>query len=181
MRLAIMLKPQDTLLALKYWSLQRSGQHLAVRDLAASLGMSASEASKGAKRLLAARLLVAREGAYYAEVNALSEWLSFGVRYAYAVEEKGYGRGIGTGWSCELVKTDMVPPSPGVIWAVPGGMQEGIIVEPIYKGVPLAASYDPLLYQALALIDAIRLGRPRELAIARASLKRLLMRRESDE
>ncbi|MDO3384764.1 hypothetical protein QWI17_02810 [Gilvimarinus sp. SDUM040013] len=174
-----MLKPQDTLLALKYWALQSSGLHLPVRDLAAALDMSASEVSKGARRLLVARLLVSREGGYYAEVNALTEWLSFGVRYAYAVQEKGYGRGMGTGWSCELVRTEMVPPSPGVIWAVPGGMQEGVIVEPIYKGVPVAASQDALLYKALALVDAIRLGRPRELAIARAGLKRLLTGRES--
>lgn len=169
-----MIKPQDTLLALKYWSLRRSGQRLAVRDLALSLDISASEVSKGARRLLAARLLVEREGAYHAEANALTEWLSYGARYTFPVEEKGYGRGMGTGWTCELVKSDIVPPTPGTIWASAGGRQEGVIVEPIYRSVPLAASKDPMLYEALALVDAIRMGRPRELAIARASLKILI-------
>lgn len=170
----IALKPQDTLIALKYWSLRRSEQHLPVRDLAASLDISPSEVSKGAKRLLAARLLVEREGFYHAEVYSLTEWLSYGIRYAFPVEEKGFGRGMGTGWTCELVKSDIVPPVPGTIWASAGGQQEGVVVEPIYKSVPLAASKDPLLYQALALADAIRLGKPRELNIARASLKSLL-------
>lgn len=174
------LKPQDTLLALKYWSLRRSGQHLAVRDLAGSLDISASEVSKGARRLLASRLLVERDGAYHTEVYALTEWLSYGVRYAYPAEEKGYGRGMGTSWTCKIVESDIVPPVPGTVWAMPGGQQEGIIVAPIYKGVPLAASQDPLLYQALALVDAIRLGKPRELAIARASLKIVLTGRSAE-
>lgn len=168
------LKPQDTLLALKYWSLRRNQQHLAVRELASSLEISASEVSKGAKRLVAARLLVERDNAYHAEANALTEWLSFGVRYAFPVEQRGFGRGMGTAWTCALVKTDVVPPNPGTVWSALGGAQEGIFVEPIYKGVPLAASQDPLLYQALALVDAIRLGKPRELAIARAHLKGLI-------
>lgn len=170
----ITLKPQDTLLALKYWSLRRNRQHLAMRDVADALLLSASEVSKGAKRLVTAKLLVEREGVFYAEANGLTEWLSYGVRYAFPIEEKGYGRGMGTGWTCELVRSDIVPPTPGTVWASAGGPQEGVVVEPIYKGVPTAASKDPALYQALALVDAIRLGKPRELAIARASLKHLL-------
>jgi predicted transcriptional regulator len=52
------LKPQDTLLALKYWSLQQSNSDSTVRDIAESIGISASEVSKGTKPLMAARLLV---------------------------------------------------------------------------------------------------------------------------
>lgn len=47
--------------------------------------------------LLAARLLVEREGACHAQANALTEWLNFGVRYASLVEDKRYGRGMGIG------------------------------------------------------------------------------------
>lgn len=170
----VTLKPQDTLLALKYWSLRRSKARLSIRGLADVLQLSAGEVSRSAKRLLAAKLLVERKGEYHAETNALTEWLSYGVRYALPIEEKGYGRGMGTAWTCELVKTNMVPPVPGNVWAFTGGRHEGIIVEPIFKSVPIVASKDPLLYEALALVDAIRLGKPRELAIARDSLKGLL-------
>jgi hypothetical protein len=44
----IALKPQDTLLALKYWSLRRNRQHLAVRDMADALQLSANEVSRKA-------------------------------------------------------------------------------------------------------------------------------------
>jgi len=174
LRVMILLKPQDTLLALKYWSLRRNEQQLAVRDLAEIVGISAGEVSKAAKRLMAAGLLVARDELYHAESMALIEWLSYGVRYAFPIQKVGYGRGMATSWSCELIISDIVPPTPATIWAVAGGREEGVIVEPIYKGVPLAASTDPLLYQALSLVDAIRMGKPRELAVARASLKNLM-------
>ncbi|WP_317930133.1 hypothetical protein [Halioxenophilus sp. WMMB6] len=172
--MVMMLKPQDTLLALKYWSLRRSGQQVTVRELAEQLSLSAGEVSKSAKRLLVAHLLVEREGIYYAEANGLAEWLCYGVRYAFPAQALGYGRGMATAWNCPLVNTEIVPPQPAAIWAVSGGEQEGVIVEPIVSGVPLAAANDALLYQALALVDAVRLGKPRELAIARAHLKSLI-------
>jgi len=172
----VLLKPQDTLLALKYWSLRLNGQHASVRELAESLAMSPSEASKGAKRLLVSGLLVDREGVFYAEANALFEWLSYGVRYAFPAQTLGFGRGMGTAWNCSLIKAAIVPPVPGHVWASASasGTQEGIFVKPIYAGVPLAAFKDEQLYKALALVDAVRLGKPRELVVARESLKILL-------
>ncbi|MGH1471516.1 MAG: hypothetical protein ACRBCS_10000 [Cellvibrionaceae bacterium] len=169
-----MLKPQDTLLLLKHWSMHRSDQCLSMRDLQDSIGISASEVSKGAKRLQAARLLVRHDKGLFAEQNALLEWLSYGIRYAYSPKKSGYGRGMPTAWNCHLVKSDILPPSPAMIWQQARGEVEGVFVEPIYHSVLLAASNDPLLYQILALVDAVRLGKPRELTIARELLKKLI-------
>ena len=47
------IKPQDILLALKYWSLKQENQEYSVRGIAESIGISPGEVSKGAKRLLA--------------------------------------------------------------------------------------------------------------------------------
>lgn len=168
------LKAQDTLIALKYWSLNRDGQYVSVRDLSELIGISASEISKGTRRLISSRLLVERDGHIYAEKGALLEWLSYGVRYAYPQETKGYGRGMATSWNCSLLESDMVPPSPPFVWGVPGGKTEGILIEPIHHGVPLSASHDDNLFRALALLEAIRGGKPRELAIARALLNSLI-------
>lgn len=44
------------------------------------------------------------------------------------------------------------------------------MIKPIHDSVPFAASNDELLYEALSLVDAIRLGKPRELAVARDEL-----------
>ena len=67
------LKSQDTLLALKYWSLKQGGQEASVRSIAESIAISASEVSKGTKRLVASHLVVERSGSVFAEAGALLE------------------------------------------------------------------------------------------------------------
>ena len=168
------LKPQDTLLVLKYWSLKQSGEEASVRGIAESIAISASEVSKGAKRLAASRLVVERDASVFAETGALLEWLCYGVRYAYPQESIGYGRGMATAWNCPLVKSEIVPPVPPIVWSVPGGDVEGAMVKPIHDSMPLAASRDAALYTALSLVEAIRGGKPRELAIARELLTKLI-------
>jgi len=39
-------------------------------------------------------------------------------------------------------------------------------VQPLHPGVPGAAQRDPVLYDLLALVDALRIGRARERALA---------------
>jgi hypothetical protein len=51
----------------------------------------------------------------------------------------------------------------------------------LYKTVPQAALRDPLLYQMLALIDAIRDGRTRERHLAEEAVKSRLKAREYAE
>ena len=168
------LKPQDTLLALKYWSLKQAGQEGSVRSIAESLAISASEVSKGSKRLAKSHLVVDRHGEIFAESGALLEWLSYGIRYAYPQETIGYGRGMATSWNCPLLVSEIVPPSPPLVWPVAGGDIEGVLIKPIHDSVPLAASRDEKLFQALSLLEAIRGGKPRELAIAKKLLSKLI-------
>lgn len=170
----MILKPQDTLLALTYWSLGKENTVNSVREVAESIGISAGEVSKGAKRLISAHLLIERDARLFVEFGALLEWLSFGVRYAYPQEIIGYGRGMGTSWNCPVLKSEVSPPSPAFVWAIPGGDQEGAIIKPIHDSVPRVASHNNRLYQVLSLLEVIRGGKPRELAIARDLLKHLL-------
>lgn len=169
-----MLKPQDTLLALKYWSIKHSNQSFSVRRIAESAGISASEVSKGTKRLLASHLVVERSDTIHVESGGLLEWLCFGVRYAYPPESVGYGRGLLTSWNCPLLESDVVPPTPPLVWPVPGGSADGVQIKPFHDSVPFAASHDEQLYIALSLVDSIRGGKPRELAIARDLLTKLI-------
>jgi DNA-binding IscR family transcriptional regulator len=67
----IVLKPQDTLLALKYWSLKQSDMASSVRTLAEVTGISASEISKGTKRLKTSHLVVERSGKIHVESRGL--------------------------------------------------------------------------------------------------------------
>lgn len=168
------LKPQDTLLVLKYWSLKQSSQESNVRSIAESIGISASEVSKGTKRLAASHLVVVRNGSVFAESGALLEWLCYGVRYAYPQESIGYGRGMATSWNCPVLESEMVPPTPPLVWPVPGEDTEGALIKPIHESIPLASGGDEQLYQALSLLEAVRGGKPRELTIARKLLTKLI-------
>lgn len=168
------LKPQDTLLVLKYWSLKQVGHEASVRSIAEFIGISASEVSKGTKRLAVSHLVVERNGGVFAETTALLEWLSYGVRYAYPPESIGYGRGMATSWNCPVLKSEMMPPIPPLVWPTSGGNTEGILVKPFHDSIPFAASQDENLYRVLSLIEAIRGGKARELTIARKILTGLM-------
>ena len=170
----MILKPQDTLLLLKYWSVNQSAKIVSVRDLAEMISISPGEVSKSTKRLITARLAVERHGKVFAESNAMIEWLCYGVRYAYPQENGGYGRGLETSWNCKILNSEMVPPSPALVWSIPQGSVEGILIEPFHKSVPMVAGQDKSLYEALSLIEAIRGGKPRELLIARKLLTDLI-------
>lgn len=164
------LKSQDTVLAVKYWSSTKANKSYSVREIAESTGISASEVSKGCKRLTAAHLVVSRDGQVFAEIGALFEWLAFGVRYAYPQESVGYGRGIPTSWNCPVLKSEMALPTPAWVWPVAGGDSDGTLIKPIHDSVPFASSQDEGLYRVLSLLEAIRGGKPRELVIARKLL-----------
>jgi hypothetical protein len=52
------------------------------------------------------------------------------------------------------------------VWPYELGNKRGISIEPLYKSVPYAVLEDKELYEYLALIDCIRIGRVRERKIA---------------
>jgi DNA-binding transcriptional regulator GbsR (MarR family) len=64
------LKPQDTLLALKYGSLKQSNSNNTIVDIAESIGISVGEMSKGTRSLsdlglITARWLVEHNASFY--------------------------------------------------------------------------------------------------------------------
>jgi hypothetical protein len=52
----------------------------------------------------------------------------------------------------------------------------GLTLEPLHKAAPKAARQDPVLYELLALIDALRDGRARERQLAERELTARLRR-----
>ena len=170
----MILKPQDTLLLVKYWSLNQRAEARNVRSIAEAIGVSPGEVSKGTQRLVASHLVVERSGDVYAEKGAMLEWLCYGSRYAYPYESTGYGRGMATSWNCPMLESEVVAPVPALVWAAVGGDTEGALIKPIHQSVPFAADRDALLYRVMSLIDAIRGGKPRELTIARRLLTELI-------
>lgn len=61
---------------------------------------------------------------------------------------------------------DDLPP----VWSDPEGNVRGTAVEPLHPAVPAAARADAVLYELLALVDTLRVGRARERKLAEAEL-----------
>ena len=129
--------------------------------------------SKATKRLEKARLVTVRDKTMVITRNLL-EWLVHGMRYYCPLKTEGFGRAIATGWNCPLLQSGMVPPSPGWGWASSKGNVEAELIAPFHVSVPIAARHDPWLYQAMSLVDVLRGGKPRELAIAEVELSVLI-------
>lgn len=172
------LKPQDVLVLLKVALLGDEGW--SYPQLAAALGMSASEVHAAVKRAVVARLAVV-QAPRVIRVNAqnLLEFLIHGVKYAFPVARGPITRGHPTGYAAPVMREaiaqgDGMPP----IWPDAEGTTRGEAFSPLY---PAEASVrailrDRPLYDAAALVDAIRGGSARERQLASGLLERLLKR-----
>lgn len=169
----MMLKPQDVCLLLKQVV---SEPGLAFSHLAAELGISRAEAYAGLKRVTAAKLFDVNRNRPV--ITALEEFLIHGVKYAYPAEPGTLTRGVPTGFSAPvLVGHFDVSKGGHMVWPSPNGEERGVGIEPLYKSIPEACLKDPKLYAALALVDALRIGRARERQLAQDLLVLILRKK----
>lgn len=153
------MKPQDIMVVLKL--LSNGEEPSSYAALAAELGMSASEVHGAIGRLREGRL-VASEGRRVAR-HALRDFLVSGIAYVFPAREGEPARGIPTAWAAPVLERTFRAADGSVpVWPHPKGGSRGASVEPLYKSAPDAALRDPDLYDCLALVDTIRLGRARE-------------------
>jgi len=163
------LKPQDIVVALKLCTYADHRPPMSI--IASDLNLSPSEVHGAIGRLRAARLLHGPDLKDRPNISALEEFLIHGLKYAFPAEHGEVTRGVPTSYAAAPLKNEVsmsndLPP----VWPWSEGDTRGIGLEPLYKSVPRAALRDPLLYQLLALVDAIRDGRARERKIAESEL-----------
>ncbi len=176
-----MLKPQDILVALKLVALGK--EYVPFHRLAVELGMSPSEVHQAVERASKAGLIrrePAQGGARRSRAvnrGALTEFLLHGLRYVFPPERGGETRGIPTAHAAPPLAQKLsrhasrdLPP----VWPDANGDSRGLEFSPLYRSAPHAAKRDPVLYELLALVDAVRGGRARERQIAGDELKRRL-------
>ena len=157
------LKPQDIVILLKLVSL--GDRPWSYNVLAVELAMSPSEVHSGVKRAAAARLLDPQRNVPI--LRALLEFLVHGVKYAFPPDRGPLTRGLPTAYAAPPLNTLIVlPDEPPPVWPDPEGKVRGYAFSPLYPSVPKAAAQDSLLYELLALVDAIRDGRARERELA---------------
>lgn len=172
----MILKPQDLLVVLKMVAKGRESSWT-YNGLAVELGMSPSEVHAGVKRALRAGLARTDEGGRPARpvVRAMEEFVFYGVPYVFVPDKGGETRGIPTAWASPLVSRHFVasgalPP----VWPHPEGRARGYEVSPLYRAAPGAALKDGRLYDLLALLDVLRIGRAREVKMARELFRDLI-------
>jgi hypothetical protein len=165
-----MLKPQDVVVLLKLVVLKDAPWTIV--SLAESLRMSPSEVHAALAR-------AERAGLYLPNKRkpsraALQEFLTHGIRYAFAPERLGMSRGVPTAYSVPGLLSALVAPQVPLVWPDPNGTVRGEGIEPLYRTVPEAARVDERLYRLLALVDALRVGGARERRVTAELLQREL-------
>lgn len=163
------LRPQDVVLLLKLVA-HAPRKPWQGKELAKELELSTSEISDSLARCRYSRLLSADPQRLSVHSLALRELLEHGVPYIFAAHAGPFSRGIITGASAPPL-SQTFGPEPAYVWPAADGEVWGIAIEPLYAGVPAAAQRDNRLHELLALVDALRLGRPRERVLASRLLK----------
>ena len=96
----------------------------------------------------------------------LAEFALHGAKYAFPAVKLPLVVGVPTSHSAPAFAGVFAPGSTDFVWPHPNGSVRGVGVEPLHPSVPFAAMQDAKLYEMLALIDALRVGRARERGMA---------------
>lgn len=143
------------------------------RGLSRLLGISKTEVNASIKRSISAGLGKIDWETGQPKINnkALFEFLVYGLKYVFPAQTGGVTRGIPTSFAAPILK-DKIKSAGELIYVWPDsqGKMKGESVAPLYKSVPFAVRNDYRLYEYLALIDALRLGLPRETNLAKKLL-----------
>ena len=167
----MVLKPQDLLVLLKI--VAKQGEAWSYSGLAHELFMSPSEVHSGLKRAQKAGLAVSQgvDSQPRPITRALEEFVIHGAKYVYIAEKGPVTRGVATAWSAPMIASELLNASElMLVWPHPEGKSRGESLSPLYKSAPDAARNDGILYELLALIDVLRVGRAREKKIATEQL-----------
>ena len=164
------MRPQDIVVLLKICALGNAPWR--VIDLATSLAISQSEISESLNRNRIAGLMdIKRRGIYKA---ALAEFLLHGLKYVFPERPGSLVRGMPTAHSTLPLSKRILAGDDAFVWPDPEGTLRGQSIRPLYGTVPSAARNDQKLYELLALVDAIRVGKARERQIAEEELTKRL-------
>ncbi|WP_304066995.1 hypothetical protein [Pedobacter glucosidilyticus] len=165
------MRPHDVVVLLKIIALP--GENWLKKDLSSGLFISPSEISESLNRSMIARLISPDKRKV--QKNALLKFIENGIGFVFPVEIGAIVRGMPTAHSSPLLQELFVSKTV-YVWPDPQGKSKGKAVAPLYPNQVKAALEDQNLYQMLSLVDAIRIGKPRECEKALELLRQLFNR-----
>ena len=173
------MRPQDVPILLKiatHWGNRSGGflkRPLLQKKIAMELRISPSEVTESLARSAFAGLYDPDQKRVMS--RALLEFLQYGLKYVFPQQPGALVRGIPTAHSAKPL-ADLIQSGEPYVWPSADGTVRGQAIEPLYPTIVQAVDNDPSLYEMLALVDAIRVGKSREVSLAVDELsKRLLL------
>ena len=133
--------------------------------------MSQSTAHESVERLQLAGLL--RPQSRHVNRHSLLEFLEHGVRYMFPAKPGSKVRGVRTAYSSRVLASEIVTDDV-IVWADARGDTTGQSIPPLLERAGELPTRCPQVYELLALVDAIRIGRVRERAKAVDKIKERL-------
>ena len=155
------MRPHDIIVLLKIAAKGRKQWYM--KDLSSELNISPSEISESINRSVYAGLIASNKRTLMK--LALLDFLEHGIRYVYPQNPGAIVRGIPTAHSAPPLNNIIVS-NEHFVWAYGKGKVRGQSIVPLYPSVTEAVQKDEKLYELLALVDAIRVGKAREKEIA---------------
>lgn len=174
------MKSQDILILLKLVSLSKSNLDQiaeldadrnipSVRKLAELTGVGKTEVSSSINRSLDVGLarIVRKDNSISVNTKSLLEFIVYGIKFVFPARPAELVRGMPTAHAAPIMIKHLLGNADSVlVWSDASSSVMGQSLKPLYKTVPFAAAADAKLYGYLALVDAIRVGGPREQGIA---------------
>lgn len=164
------MRPQDMVILLKIAA--KGNKDWLMKDLAAELSISTSEVSESLHRSAFAGL-ISRDKKKLMTM-ALLEFLQYGLKYVYPQQPGAIVRGLPTAYSAAPLNSEIIS-NETIVWPFAEGKTRGQALEPLYPGAAKASLQDQELYELLALVDALRIGKARERTLAIEELKKRLL------
>ena len=179
------MKSQDIFLLLKILSMEKGEQNsvsgteyssqTSARNLAALTGVGKTEVNASINRSINVGLakMSVRDKSLLVNKKSLLEFIVYGIKYVFPVKPAEMTRGIPTVFAAPVLNKKLMSAGDLIcVWPDATASEMGQAIMPLYKTVPMAIKKDAQLYECLALVDAIRIGRARESKLAISELSR---------
>jgi len=162
------MRPQDIAVLLK---IVVSPSNWMNKDLAEALFLSPSEVSYSLQRSALAELIDHSKRKVMRKT--FLEFIQYGLPHVFPAIKGSIVIGVPTAFSSPAMSKFLMTNQSGemVVWPYAEGEARGESITPLYPNAVKAALKDPELYELLAFVDAMRLGKVREKEIALKLLK----------
>lgn len=174
----MIIKPQDIVVLAKLLA-QSNDKIWSQNSLAFELCLSPSQINSAFKRLVMAGLVTPYHPPSKPQpiIQACEEFFVHALKYIFPAKLGEIARGVPTSYSGPSLRTQIIfGGDPAPVWPYSEGEERGVALKPLYSSVPESVSKhpDPVFYDLLTLIDAIRSGRAREKQLAIQKLSEIL-------